>query len=148
MKAAHNKQHQQLEFAVGDWAWFRLNQHAAVSVRDSPLSKLAPKYFGPYQVIERLGPVTYRLQLPPHARIHDVFHVAFLKRFDGAAPTAIAPLPPIVCGRTVCLCLRKSCMQSRQPILGSCSSNGKGALQQKHRGSSWMHSRSLPGLPA
>jgi hypothetical protein len=101
MKAAHNKQHQQLEFAVSDWAWFRLNQHAAVSVRDSPLSKLAPKYFGPYQVIERLGPVTYRLQLPPHARIHDVFHVAFLKRFDGAAPTAIAPLPPIVCGRTV-----------------------------------------------
>jgi hypothetical protein len=147
MKAAHNKQHQQLEFAVSDWAWFRLNQHAAVSVRDSPLSKLAPKYFGPYQVIERLGPVTYRLQLPPHARIHDVFHVAFLKRFDGAAPR-----PLLLCLQLYavapCLCLRKSCMQSRQPILGSCSSNGKGALQQKHRGSSWMRSRSLPGLPA
>jgi hypothetical protein len=101
MKAAHDKCHRDLEFVIGDWAWLCLNQRAAVSVRDGPLSKLAPKYFGPYQVTERLGPVAYRLRLPPRTRIHDVFHVAFLKRFDGIAPTAIVPLPPIVCGRVV-----------------------------------------------
>jgi hypothetical protein len=101
MKAAHDKCHRDLEFVISDWAWLCLNQRAAVSVRDGPLSKLAPKYFGPYQVTERLGPVAYRLRLPPRTRIHDVFHVAFLKRFDGTAPTAIVPLPPIVCGRVV-----------------------------------------------
>jgi hypothetical protein len=52
MKLAHDKQHRQLEFEVGEWAWLRLNQHTAVSIHDEPLSKLAPKYFGPYKVIE------------------------------------------------------------------------------------------------
>jgi hypothetical protein len=101
MKAAHDKHHRDLEFVSGDWAWLRLNQRVAVSVRDVPLSKLAPKYFGPYQVTERLGAVAYRLWLPPRARIQDVFHVAFLKRFDGTTLTAIVPLPPIVHGHVV-----------------------------------------------
>jgi hypothetical protein len=101
MKLAHDKQHRQLEFEVGEWAWLRLNQHVAVSIRDGPLSKLAPKYFRPYQVIERIGGGAYRLQLPPKVQIHNVFHVAFLKKFEGAAPAVIPPLPPIVHGRSV-----------------------------------------------
>jgi hypothetical protein len=61
MKAAHDKQQWHLEFNVGDWMWLRLIQRIAFSVYDGPLSKLAPKYFAPYQVIERLGTVAYRL---------------------------------------------------------------------------------------
>jgi hypothetical protein len=101
MKMTHDKQHRHLEFKVGDWAWLCLNQHATVSVCDGPQSKLAPKYYGPYQVLERIGSVAYQLQLPQRVRIHDVFHVAFLKKFEGTAPTAIPPLPSIVRGRTV-----------------------------------------------
>jgi hypothetical protein len=101
VKAAHSKHHWQLEFNVGNWAWLHLNQHTAVSVREGPLSKLAPKYFGPYHVIKQLDEVAYRLQLPPKARIHNVFHVAFLKKFDGVALVTIRPLPPIVRERTV-----------------------------------------------
>jgi hypothetical protein len=37
-----------------------------------------------FQVIEKLGSVAYRLRLPPKARIHDVFHVVFLKKYEGA----------------------------------------------------------------
>jgi hypothetical protein len=36
-----------------------------------------------------------------HAQIHNVFHVAFLKKFDGAPPLTMPPLPPIVRGLAV-----------------------------------------------
>jgi hypothetical protein len=52
-------------------------------------------------VTERVGPLAYRLQLPAKARIHDVFHVAYLKKFEGDAPSLVAPLPPVVHGRAV-----------------------------------------------
>jgi hypothetical protein len=73
----------------------------ASTVRDATKSKLSPKFFGPYAIIECIGSVTYRLQLLPKARIHDVFHVAFLKKFEGMPPTAPPPLPNIVRGRAV-----------------------------------------------
>ena len=66
-----------------------------------PPSKLGPRYFGPYQVIERLGTVAYRLQLPPKVRIHDVFHVALLKKYEGDLPASIMPLPAILHCRVV-----------------------------------------------
>jgi hypothetical protein len=49
-------------------------------------------------MLERIGSLTYRLQLPARARIHDVFHIAFLKKYTDAEPAAIAPLPLIVSG--------------------------------------------------
>ena len=64
-------------------------------------SKLEPRFFGPYQVIERIGAMAYRLHLPPKARIHDVFHVALLKKFVGEPPIALVPLPSILHGRVV-----------------------------------------------
>ena len=41
------------------------------------------------------------MQLPARARIHDVFHVSLLKKFEGTAPTAIVPLPEILHGRVI-----------------------------------------------
>jgi hypothetical protein len=97
MKAAHDKSHRPLEFAIGDLVWLHMNQRAAISVRDGPLSKPAPKYYGLY----RIGGLTYRLQLPARARIHDVFQIAFLKKYNSKAPAVIPPVPPIVLGHTV-----------------------------------------------
>ena len=54
--------------------------------------KLAPRYVGPYQIIERKGNVTYKLQLPPEkSTIFNVFHVSQLKRCLRIPDEAIAP---------------------------------------------------------
>jgi hypothetical protein len=52
-------------------------------------------------VIERIGKMSYRLQVPPQTRIHNVFHVVFLKKFEGVPPDSTPPLPAIVRGRAV-----------------------------------------------
>ena len=44
--------------------------------------KLSPRFIGPYEILERIGPVAYRLALAPSlANLHDVFHVSMLRRY-------------------------------------------------------------------
>ena len=44
--------------------------------------KLSPRYMGPYEIVERIGEVVYRLRLPPElARIHDGFNVSILRKY-------------------------------------------------------------------
>ena len=44
--------------------------------------KLSPRFIGPYEILERIGPVAYRFALPPSlANLHDVFHVSMLRRY-------------------------------------------------------------------
>ena len=44
--------------------------------------KLSPRFIGPYELIEKVGPVAYRLTLPPDLeKIHNVFHISTLRRY-------------------------------------------------------------------
>ena len=44
--------------------------------------KLSPTFIGPYEILELIGPMAYRLRLPPElAKLHDVFHVSMLRRY-------------------------------------------------------------------
>ncbi|KAA0051745.1 hypothetical protein IC582_028278 [Cucumis melo] len=44
--------------------------------------KLSPRFVGPFEILERIGPVAYRLALPPSlSTVHDVFHVSMLRKY-------------------------------------------------------------------
>ncbi|CAL2265878.1 unnamed protein product [Prunus armeniaca] len=70
-----------LEFAVGDWVFLKLSPWKGV-MRFGKRGKLSPRYIGPYEITERIGPVAYRLALPIElSRIHNVFHVSMLRKY-------------------------------------------------------------------
>lgn len=85
----------------GEWAWLRLQQRSALGITPAAKSKLSPRYYGPFKVVERIGQVSYKLQLPAKARILDVFNVLLLKKFQGVPPVEIVPLPDLLHGRVI-----------------------------------------------
>jgi len=80
--------HTDRSFQVGDWVWLKLMARAAVGISKLQKGKLAPKYFGPFQISECIGSVAYHLNLPEEARIHNAFHVSMLKLHKGTPPSA------------------------------------------------------------
>ncbi|KAL0540972.1 hypothetical protein IC582_020998 [Cucumis melo] len=70
-----------LEFEVGDKVFLKVAPMRGV-LRFERRGKLSPHFVGPFEILERIGPVAYRLALPPPlSTVHDVFHVSMLRKY-------------------------------------------------------------------
>jgi hypothetical protein len=98
-KRFYDAKHRDVEFVVGQWVWLCLLHRPIASLDVKGRGKLGPRFSRPFQVLERIGDVAYKLILPAGAHLHDVFHVGLLKQFHGVPPSAPATLPTIHHGR-------------------------------------------------
>ena len=81
------------EFTVGEWVLLHVSPMRGV-VRFGAYGKLSPRFIGPYEILERVGKVAYRLALPNSLeKVHDVLHVSQLKRYHAAASHVLDPEP-------------------------------------------------------
>ncbi|KAA0048090.1 hypothetical protein E6C27_scaffold385G001650 [Cucumis melo var. makuwa] len=88
MQTAHSRQksyadvgRKDLEFGVGDKVFLKVAPMKGV-LQFEGRGKLSPRFVGPFEILERLGPVAYRLALPPSlSTVHDVFHVSMLRKY-------------------------------------------------------------------
>ena len=70
-------------FLEEDFVYLKFQPYRQQSVARRQNKKLAPTYFGPYEIIIRIGPFGYKLPLPDTATLHPVFHVSQLNKAIG-----------------------------------------------------------------
>nr|UBX54614.1 transposon Tf2-1 polyprotein [Lupinus angustifolius] len=95
MTVQANKHRREVQFEEGDWVYLKIQPYKLKSLASRSCVKLSPRFYGPYQIDSRVGLVAYKLVLPPHSKIHPVFHVSLLKKAlkPNQQPQ---PLPPLL----------------------------------------------------
>ena len=67
-----------IEYEVGDKVFLKVSPWRKI-LQFRKKRKLSPRFIGPYEILERIRPLAYRLDLSPElAKLHDVFHVLML----------------------------------------------------------------------
>ncbi|KAL0286800.1 UNVERIFIED_CONTAM: hypothetical protein Sangu_2719700 [Sesamum angustifolium] len=80
-KSYADKHRRKMEYEIGEKVFLKVLPWRRI-LRFGKKGKLSPRYIGPYEILERVGPLDYRLALPTElSQIHDVFHVSMLRRY-------------------------------------------------------------------
>jgi len=81
-------------FNVGDMVYLKFQPYRQATLGVRHNLKLTTKFYDPYLILEKIGETAYKLQLPPSANIHPIFHVSQLKKRAGkmAVPSSDLPL--------------------------------------------------------
>ena len=80
-KSYADNRRRDLQFEIGDQVFLKISPWKGV-LRFWKRGKLSPRYIGPYEIMSKVGPVAYKLKLPPElSRIHDTFHVSMLRKY-------------------------------------------------------------------
>ncbi|XP_076903367.1 uncharacterized protein LOC143558411 [Bidens hawaiensis] len=90
-----NKHRLEKEFQVNDMVYLKLQNYRQKSVESRLSKKLSKRFYGPFKIIEKIGKVAYKLQLPEGSKIHPVFHVSLLKQCHEDNPQKTENLPEL-----------------------------------------------------
>jgi hypothetical protein len=84
MKQQADQHHSERSFEVGDWVFLRIQPYKQMSLKQAKKdNKLSPKYYGAYKVLQKIGTMAYKLELPASSRVHPIFHVSCLTKVIG-----------------------------------------------------------------
>ena len=95
MKHQASQHRTEREFEFADWVFVILQPYKQLSLKQQGKNKLAPNFYGPYQLIHNIIRVAYELKLPETSRIHNVFHLSNLKELLGQHQLVQAKLPAL-----------------------------------------------------
>ncbi|XP_074328363.1 uncharacterized protein LOC141666271 [Apium graveolens] len=80
-KSYADKGRREYEFKVGDKVFLKVSPTKGIQ-HFGQKGKLSPRYIGPFEILEKVGAVTYRVALPPQlSRVHNVFHASVLRKY-------------------------------------------------------------------
>ncbi|CAA0840484.1 Unknown protein, partial [Striga hermonthica] len=93
IKAFADGKRREENFTPGEYVYLKLRPFRQRTTAQRAATKLGVRYYGPYQILKRIGQVAYRLELPESSQIHPVIHVSQLKRILGEAQKYCEELP-------------------------------------------------------
>ncbi|KAA8536816.1 hypothetical protein F0562_029294 [Nyssa sinensis] len=113
MKTEANQHRREVSFNIGDCVYLKLQPYRQTFVAFRGSLKLSPRFYSPYKMIERVGPVAYKLDLSAGSLIYDTFHVSLLcKHLGPTAPTS--PDLPLVTNDSIVLLQPESILARRE----------------------------------
>jgi len=92
MKCRADSKQRDTQFLVGDHVFVKLQPYRQSSIALRKNQKLSMRYFEPFEILERIGPVAYKLKLPDTAKIHLEFHNSLLKICEGTLQQESIPV--------------------------------------------------------